>query len=98
MAATELATNALKYGALSTAEGIVDIGWKTGVREADTLELVWRESGGPSVSPPTKKGYGSRLLERSVSGDFGGTSTIEFLPGGLQCTILAPLMNAQELP
>lgn len=69
LALHELATNATKYGALSCPEGRVSLKWQ--VRE-QTLHLDWEESGGPQVAPPTKKGFGSRLLEQLVTGDLGG--------------------------
>ncbi len=64
----ELATNAAKYGALSTAEGRVSLTWAVdGVGEARRLRLTWREGGGPKVAMPASKGFGSRLIERGLA-------------------------------
>ena len=73
LALHELATNATKYGALSCPEGRVNVQW--GVQEG-MLHLDWEESGGPPVAPPTKKGFGSRLLEELVARDLGGDTKL----------------------
>jgi two-component sensor histidine kinase len=70
MALHELAINATKYGALSCPEGRVSVQW--GI-ERGMLQLDWEESGGPPVAPPTKKGFGSRLLEDRLIRDLAGT-------------------------
>jgi two-component sensor histidine kinase len=80
LALHELATNAAKYGALSSPDGRVEIRWN---RHDDTLSLTWRELGGPAVSPPTRRGFGSRLLEASLR-DLGGHSRLEFAPDGVR--------------
>jgi two-component sensor histidine kinase len=88
----ELATNAVKYGALSLAEGWVDVTWN--VREESgggRLVLEWLERGGPPVSPPTRRGFGSRLIERSLKGHLGGEAVLEFAADGLRCHIRLPL-------
>jgi two-component sensor histidine kinase len=92
MALQELATNAVKYGALSTETGEIRIAW--GVQATGCgrrLHLRWEESGGPAVRPPSRRGFGSRLIERSLSHDLGGTARIEFPSAGLVCTVDAPL-------
>ncbi|HEY1503506.1 MAG TPA: ATP-binding protein, partial [Stellaceae bacterium] len=90
MAFHELATNAVKYGALSGDEGRVDIAWS--IDEAqDGFALDWLESGGPTVSPPQKRGFGSRLIERGLAQDLGGSVQLEFRPHGVVCAIRAPL-------
>ncbi|WP_182086566.1 HWE histidine kinase domain-containing protein [Aureimonas sp. ME7] len=81
----ELATNALKYGALSVDGGRVAIDWTR--RENGAFELVWRESGGPAVEPPTRRGFGSRLVERVVPGYFKGAARIEYRAGGVVFTL-----------
>jgi PAS domain S-box-containing protein len=86
MALHELATNAVKYGALSVSRGKVDITWEAG---SGHLTLVWRESGGPVVAPPTRKGFGARLLERVVAHDLDGKVVLDYPPEGLVCTIHA---------
>jgi two-component sensor histidine kinase len=81
----ELATNAAKYGALSVPGGRVTIDWRVEDGPADRwLTLVWRETGGPPVAAPQRRGFGSRLLERGL-----GTlkATLEFRTEGLVCTI-----------
>ena len=84
----ELSTNAAKYGALSGQGGRVAISWTV----ADAmLRIVWKESGGPSVAEPARRGFGSRLIERGLAGDLGGTATLVFEPDGLRCTIDAAL-------
>jgi PAS domain S-box-containing protein len=88
MALHELGTNAAKYGALSAEGGRVSISWS---RDEDRLRLVWRESGGPPVEPPTRRGFGSRLIERGLAADLGGKATLEFDPSGLRCDIEASL-------
>jgi two-component sensor histidine kinase len=88
MALHELGTNASKYGALSTDGGRVSIGW---TRDGDRLHLVWRESGGPPVEPPSRRGFGSRLIERGLAADLGGTAALSFDPDGLRCDIQASL-------
>jgi PAS domain S-box-containing protein len=84
----ELCTNAVKYGALSAQEGEVAIDWSV---SADGLRLHWVESGGPAVSPPTRRGFGSRLIERGLRHEIGGRVALLFAPSGLTCTIEAPL-------
>ncbi len=88
MALHELGTNAFKYGALSTDGGRVSIGW---TQDGDRLRLVWRESGGPPVEPPSRRGFGSRLIERGLAADLGGTAALQFDPAGLRCDIEASL-------
>jgi two-component sensor histidine kinase len=92
MALHELATNASKYGALSAAAGKVRIDWST-AREADgeRLTLTWRETGGPAVKAPRRKGFGSRLLERGLPADLGGTVSLDYRKAGLVCTMSARL-------
>ena len=84
LALHELATNATKYGALSCPEGRVTLKWY--VRER-TLHLDWEETGGPRVMPPTRKGFGSRLLEQLVTGDMGGHTKLDYPVSGVRCSI-----------
>jgi PAS domain S-box-containing protein len=83
LALNELATNAVKYGALSTPDGLVAISW---ARDGDRLSLRWCETGGPHVGPPTRKGFGSRLLteclassDGKIAFDWPGTGLIALL-------------------
>lgn len=92
LALHELATNAVKYGALSSNEGCVEIKWSVDdTGEARQLRLVWQEKGGPQVEAPQHRGFGSKLIERSLAAEFGGEATIDFLSEGVKCTVLAPL-------
>lgn len=91
MAIHELTTNALKYGALSRDGGTVSIRWtKTGNGDADHLSIEWREQGGPQVTPPERKGFGTRMLGRIFDSERGGV-TIRFEPDGLVCVLEADL-------
>ncbi len=81
LAIHELATNATKYGALSTAHGFVTISWEAGSDERFTF--TWKEQDGPPVMEPERRGFGSRLTERVVPGYFAGRATIAFAPDGL---------------
>jgi two-component sensor histidine kinase len=84
----ELATNAAKYGSLSVAEGRVQLGWRvSGPLDAQTLEISWRETNGPTVAPPSRTGFGSRLIQRSLH----GKATLDFAPIGLRCDMHIPL-------
>ena len=88
MALHELATNAVKYGAMSNESGRVDLQWTS---EAGQLTLRWVESGGPAVSKPTRRGFGSVLLERSLAQDLNGKVDIDYRAQGLICTIVLPV-------
>jgi len=83
----ELGTNAVKYGALSTLNGRVDVAWRE-ENEAGKrwLQLRWQEYAGPPVTPPTRKGFGTRMIERALQAE-GGSAKLEFLPGGLVCEL-----------
>jgi PAS domain S-box-containing protein len=85
MALHELGTNALKYGALSGVAGQVYIGWAPAADGG--LALTWREQGGPPVAPPTRTGFGSRLLRQGLMAELGGAAELRFEPGGLVCVI-----------
>lgn len=91
----EMATNAAKYGGLSNDAGKVDLHWSVLKDDDERLKLVWREAGGPAVTPPTRSGFGSRLIERSARDQLGGSAVVEFLPGGLIATIIVAL-NAPD--
>jgi signal transduction histidine kinase len=94
MAFHELATNAVKYGALSSDEGRVEITWSIDETQ-NSFTLDWTESGGPKVCPPQKRGFGSRLLEHGLAQDLGGSVRLEFKSGGIVCAIRAPLVEVQ---
>ncbi|TGD60614.1 histidine kinase [Tabrizicola sp. WMC-M-20] len=81
----ELATNSLKYGALSVEDGMLDVSCSA---RDEAVTIVWTESGGPQVVAPTRPpGYGSRLIERSVTGHLGGDISYNWAPTGLAVTL-----------
>ena len=84
----ELATNAAKYGALSRAGGRLDVRWRIG--DDGSADIEWTETGGPAVSQPSREGFGSALIDRSIPYDLGGTSEVEFLPQGLHAHFCLP--------
>ena len=88
MALHELVTNAAKHGALSTGTGRVTLNW--GI-DGDFLDLCWRESDGPPVQAPTRRGFGLTLIEHSLAASSGGHVDLDFAPQGLVCTIRFPL-------
>ena len=86
----ELATNAVKYGALSTPEGRVRVGWE--IEEgARGLRMRWEECGGPRVVPPAARGFGTRLIEHAAMETLGGPAELTFASKGLQAEIAFPL-------
>lgn len=86
--AHELATNAVKYGALSGETGRVSVTWAL---DDDEAQLLWRESGGPAVTPPTRRGFGSRLIERAAPLELGGRATVDYGADGVRCRLSFPL-------
>ena len=88
----ELATNATKYGALSVPGGQVAIEWSTAGAGAEArFKFQWREHGGPSVTPPTRRGFGRMVLENAAAQDFGVLPKIAFAPDGVSYEIDALL-------
>jgi len=88
LALHELATNAAKYGALSAADGRVTVRWA--LAPDGGIDLVWEEAGGPPVGEPKRKGFGTLLVERSLSYELGGTTSLEFRPSGLVFRVAIP--------
>ena len=88
LALHELATNAAKYGSLSRPGGRVSVNWMI-VGEGG-LHVVWREAGGPAVQTPTRRGFGTRLIEKALAMETRGRSTIRFEPEGVVCDISLP--------
>jgi PAS domain S-box-containing protein len=87
----ELATNAVKYGAFSGDTGHVGIAWTIEPGPGgNRLILRWSEENGPPVTPPSRKGFGSRVIERGLAFELGGTSELDFRPDGVICTINIP--------
>ena len=93
LALHELFTNALKYGALSNETGTIDVEWTRNEDDVAPLTLIWREAGGPVVSPPTRRGFGSVLLERTLAEDLNGKVDTEYRPEGLLCTIKSSILK-----
>lgn len=88
MAMHELSINAVTHGAWSNESGTVTISWTVA---HETLTMEWREQGGPAVTLPLQRGFGSRLIERGLAGELGGTVALQFDPLGLRCLIEAPV-------
>lgn len=98
LAMHELATNAVKHGAWSNDRGAVTVEWSrhdTG-EGAERLHIEWRETGGPPVVPPLRRGFGSRLIERGLAGELDGKVELIFAEAGLRCTVDAPLPAVQN--
>lgn len=88
----ELATNAVKYGALANDIGTIRITWTTAMQpDGERLMLAWREKDGPVVVPPTRKGFGSQVIERGLAHELKGKVRLDYLPEGLVCTIDIPV-------
>jgi two-component sensor histidine kinase len=99
LAIHELATNALKYGALTVASGHVSITWTIEDQEGEPkFVFVWREFGGPPASEPTGVGFGSRLISRVLQDDFRGSVEVSYGSTGLICCLTAPLENLATSP
>jgi two-component system, chemotaxis family, CheB/CheR fusion protein len=94
----ELATNATKYGALSNSDGRVSVGWRIDRGERHSLALTWRESNGAVVKKPKRKGFGTELIEREVSGALGGKAAFDYAADGLKVRISIPLDSANVSP
>ncbi|MGQ0443730.1 MAG: sensor histidine kinase [Beijerinckiaceae bacterium] len=97
MALHELATNAVKYGALSAATGTVAIDWRIADDNPPRFRLRWTETGGPPVEEPRRRGFGSRLVEAGLAQDLGGEVRLHFEKSGLICTIDAPSRKLQGM-
>lgn len=94
LALHELATNAMKYGALSRPGGRIDITWSVDdVDRKPTFTFNWQEAGGPPVSVPETKGFGTVLISRALKADFAGTVEVTYDPAGLQCRLTTDVEN-----
>ena len=93
----ELTTNAVKYGALSTGEGRVEIRWRVEHSPTEQVVLQWVEANGPAVAPPTRRGFGMTLIERGLRQDMGADVQVEFAPSGVIATLIAPLLQGAIL-
>ncbi|HLL39589.1 MAG TPA: HWE histidine kinase domain-containing protein [Rubrobacteraceae bacterium] len=88
----ELATNAIKYGALSNEAGQVRLRWEVDPPQGEQrLHMVWSETGGPPVTLPSRKGFGTRLIERGLAAELGGSVQLAYPTSGVVCTIDTPL-------
>ena len=87
----ELATNAIKYGALSVPSGRVQLSWSIIRHSEPRLHIRWLELDGPEVEPPRREGFGTRMLRRLLASQLDGSVRLDFNPGGLDCAIEAPL-------
>ncbi|MBR0992229.1 histidine kinase [Bradyrhizobium japonicum] len=97
LAIHELATNAIKYGSLSAANGHVSITWSVDDRDPEPqFVFVWQEIDGPPASEPREAGFGSRLIPRALKGDFGGSVEMNYEQTGLICRLTAPLNNLKS--
>lgn len=94
LALHELATNAIKYGALSNAVGKVAVSWFEDTGQVPkTFHFRWQEYDGPSVSKPVRTGVGTLLIERILTADFGGEVALDYAPRGFACDLTAPMAN-----
>ena len=94
MALHELTTNAAKYGALSTPHGCISIEWRSSA--PDSMTMDWAEFGGPPVAKPTRRGFGSDLIERGLARQSGGTAVLEFNKEGVRCHIACMLPQRDD--
>ncbi len=91
----ELATNAAKYGALSTSAGLLRVDWQVSADAIPLFELIWEERGGPTVVAPTRRGFGSELIARSL-GPHGGKAASTYAPQGVNCLIRLPFRSVSR--
>jgi two-component sensor histidine kinase len=93
----ELASNAVRHGALSVPEGNVEIDWfVTGTDGERKIEIDWAERDGPAVEKPTRTGFGSRLIEANVRSTLGGAVDLNYAKSGLRATLTFPLRPIDE--
>ncbi|MBX3358714.1 MAG: PAS domain S-box protein [Phycisphaeraceae bacterium] len=100
MALHELATNAVKYGALSVPEGRVEVTWTVEPQPdgVNLLILRWQERGGPAVTPPARRGFGTELIQGGIAYELHGTVTLDFPPEGVCCIMKLPLERKAPSP
>jgi len=98
LALHELATNALKYGALSVAAGRVEVNWNIALdgQGRRYLSLLWAERGGPAVAPPQQTGFGTRLIARAFDSELSGRAQVDYRTEGLRCVIEMLLSDGDE--
>jgi two-component sensor histidine kinase len=95
LAIHELATNAGKYGALSVDRGHVNVYWKI---DGDTLTMSWTERGGPPMSPPERRGFGTVVMQEMVEHSLDGDVDLDYAPSGLTWRLICPAGIALEHP
>ena len=100
LAIHELATNALKYGALSVNAGRVTITWNVAQdgQGRRYMNLLWEEAGGPAVRKPERAGFGTRLIAKTFGRESGGQAQLEYRRAGLRCVLELPLSTPGETP
>ena len=99
LAINELATNALKYGALSRDGGMVKIAWRAGrPGTEDEFRLDWSESGGPPVAQPTRRGFGSRIIDTALAQDFMGEAQLSYDPAGVRYALTTQMIHVGADP
>jgi light-regulated signal transduction histidine kinase (bacteriophytochrome) len=96
LAVHELVTNAAKYGALSRPGGRITVDWRR--QDSGGIQLSWRESGGPLVTAPTRRGFGSTLIERALAMETGGHASVHYLRGGVVCEVFLPAAAVAAAP
>jgi PAS domain S-box-containing protein len=95
LALHELATNAVKYGALSSPSGVVDVSWEL---DSGNLILQWIETGGPPTKAPSSRGFGTKLITATCETQLGGKTKFGWLPQGLHCTLTVPISDKPAEP
>jgi len=96
MVVGELATNAAKFGAFSTAGGALAVNWRVEhPSSGPRIRLIWQERGGPGVSPPAREGFGTRLIKRSLAAGLHGTATLDYAADGLTAALEFPLLDGE---
>src|SRR5207248_4756964 len=91
LALHELASNAEKFGALSVPEGRLSVGWRRVAQDAgEGVELLWAETGGPTVGPPARRGFGTLVIEGNLPRSLDAEVDLAFDAQGVRCRILIP--------
>lgn len=97
MAFHELATNAARYGSLSIEDGYVNVRWRIDrSTNPPVIEIVWTETGGPPAQPPSRRGFGSRLIEQGLARELGGEVRLDFSQSGVRCRMILPASGKIE--
>jgi PAS domain S-box-containing protein len=98
MALHELYTNAVKHGALRNPDGKVTFEWTLGAGPDPTLVMRWVEDGSSPILPPTRRGFGTTMIEQALGSELNGDVAVEYLPAGLVCTVTARLLTNAGAP